>query len=146
MAITDSGTPLETLALGEEFRKVYLNPAEVGGRYSVLSYFGLLPAALTGMNITRLLERAVSMVAECSPGVPADENPGALLGAAMAGLARAGRDKLTLVVSKSIDSFGLWVEQLIAESLGKEGKGIIPVTGEPLPPPNSTARTAGLCI
>ena len=134
VAITDSGTPLERLALGEEFRKVYLNPAEVGGRYSVLSHFGLLPAALTGMNITRLLERAVSMVAECSPRVPADENPGALLGAAMAGFAQAGRDKLTLVASKSVDAFGLWVEQLIAESLGKEGKGIIPVTGEPLAP------------
>ena len=134
VAITDSGTPLETLALGEEFRKFYTNPADVGGRYSVLSYFGLLPAALTGMNITRLLERAVSTAAECSADVPVEENPGALLGAAMAGLARAGRDKLTLVVSKSVDAFGLWVEQLIAESLGKEGKGIIPVTGEPLSP------------
>ena len=134
VAITDSGTPLESLALEEEFRKVYANPADIGGRYSVLSYFGLLPAALIGMSITRLLERAVSTAAGCSSGVPMEENPGALLGAAMAGFARAGRDKLTLVTSKSVDAFGLWVEQLIAESLGKEGKGVIPVTGEPLAP------------
>ena len=134
VAITDSGTPLESLALEEEFRKVYANPADIGGRYSVLSYFGLLPAALTGMSVTRLLERAVSTAAGCSSGVPVEENPGALLGAAMAGFARAGRDKLTLVASKSVDAFGLWVEQLIAESLGKEGKGVIPVTGEPLAP------------
>ena len=105
VAITDSGTPLETLALGEEFRKVYLNPAEVGGRYSVLSYFGLLPAALIGMSITRLLERAVSTAAECSLGVPADENPGALLGAAMAGLTR-GRTGQT-------DPGGLQINRLL---------------------------------
>ena len=134
VAITDSGTPLESLALEEEFRKVYANPADIGGRYSVLSYFGLLPAALIGMSITRLLDRAVSTAAECSSSVPVEENPGALLGAAMAGFARAGRDKLTLVASESVDAFGLWVEQLIAESLGKEGKGVIPVTGEPLAP------------
>ena len=134
VAITDSGTPLESLAFEEGFRKVYANPADIGGRYSVLSYFGLLPAALIGMSLTRLLERAVSAAAQCSPSVPAEENPGTLLGAAMAGFAQAGRDKLTLVASKSVDAFGLWVEQLIAESLGKEGKGIIPVTGEPLAP------------
>ncbi len=134
VAITDSGTPLESLALEEGFRKVYANPADIGGRYSVLSYFGLLPAALTGMSITRLLDRAVSTAAECSSGIPVEKNPGALLGAAMAGFARAGRDKLTLVASESVDAFGLWVEQLIAESLGKEGKGVIPVTGEPLAP------------
>ena len=134
VAITDSGTPLESLALEEEFRKVYANPADIGGRYSVLSYFGLLPAALIGMSVTRLLDRAVSTAAGCSSGVPVEENPGAQLGAAMAGFARAGRDKLTLVASKSVDAFGLWVEQLIAESLGKEGKGVIPVTGEPLAP------------
>ena len=134
VAITDSGTPLESLALEEEFRKIYANPADIGGRYSVLSYFGLVPAALTGMSITRLLERAASMAAECSSGVPIEENPGAVLGAAMAGFARAGWDKLTLVASESVDAFGLWVEQLIAESLGKEGKGVIPVTGEPLAP------------
>ena len=134
VAITDSGTPLESLALKEEFRKVYANPADIGGRYSVLSYFGLLPAALTGMSVTRLLDRAISMAAGCSSGVLVEENPGAQLGAAIAGFARAGRDKLTLVASKSVDAFGLWVEQLIAESLGKEGKGVIPVTGEPLAP------------
>ena len=140
VAITDSGTPLENLALEEGFRKVYANPADIGGRYSVLSNFGLLPAALLGMSITRLLERGISTAAECAAAVPVEENPGALLGAAMAGFAQTGRDKLTLVASKSIDAFGLWVEQLIAESLGKEGKGVIPVTGEPLAQTEHYAR------
>ena len=135
LAITDSGTALDGLGQEENFRRVFANPADIGGRYSVLSYFGLAPAALIGMSIPRLLERAVSMAYQCSAGVPAEENPGSLLGAAMAGFARAGRDKLTLVASGSIDGFGLWAEQLIAESLGKEGKGIVPVSGEPLAPP-----------
>ena len=135
LAITDSGTSLEGLALEENFRRVFANPADIGGRYSVLSYFGLVPAALIGISIPGLLERAVSMADQCSVGVPVGENPGSLLGAAMAGFARAGRDKLTLVASGSIDGFGLWAEQLIAESLGKEGRGIIPVSGEPLAPP-----------
>ena len=132
VAITDPGTPLENLARDQGFRRVFLNPSDIGGRYSVLSYFGLVPAVLTGIDITLLLDRAGRMRDGCASGVPARENPGAWLGATMGMLARQGRDKLTLVTSPSISGFGLWVEQLIAESAGKEGKGIVPVAGEPL--------------
>ncbi len=137
VAITDGGTPLEKLSEDEGFRRTFPNPPELGGRYSVLSYFGLVPAALAGIKLATLLDRAQEMAAKCSAGVPHGENPGVALGAAMAGLAKDGRDKLTLVASKSIQSFGLWAEQMIAESLGKDGKGIIPVAGEPLSEPES---------
>jgi hypothetical protein len=110
---------------------------DIGGRYSVLSYFGLAPAALAGLDLGQLLDRAECLREGCSFCVPAQDNPGAWLGATMAVLARQGRDKLTLVTSPSISSFGLWAEQLLAESTGKEGKGIIPVAGEPLPDPQS---------
>jgi len=109
-----------------------LNPPDIGGRYSVLSYFGLVPAALTGIDITTLLHRADSMREGCASSVPIHKNRGAWLGAFIGNLALQGRDKLTLITSPTISSFGLWVEQLIAESTGKEGKGIIPVVGEPL--------------
>lgn len=132
VAITDPGTLLARLAEETGFRRVFLNPSDVGGRYSVLSYFGLVPAVLIGVDIAVLLERADSRRERCVSGVPARENPGAWLGATMGTLARQGRDKLTLVTSPSISSFGLWLEQLIAESTGKDGKGIIPVAGEPL--------------
>ena len=135
VAITDSGTSLAKLAGEAEFRRVFLNPTDVGGRYSVLSYFGLVPAVLMGIDIAALLERANYMREQCASGVPASENLGALLGVTMATLARQGRDKLTLVTSPSIGSLGLWVEQMLAESLGKDGKGIIPVAGEPLTAP-----------
>ncbi len=118
-----------------EFQCVFLNPTDVGGRYSVLSYFGLVPAVLMGIDIPALLDRADRMRRECSPHTPTHENPGARLGATISTLALGGRDKLTLITSPSISSFGLWVEQLIAESTGKEGKGIIPVTGESLVEP-----------
>ncbi len=133
VAITDPGTPLEALAREHGFRKAFLNPPDVGGRYSVLSYFGLVPAALIGVNIGELLDRANSMKEGCAASVPAQENPGAWLGAVMGTLAGTeGRDKLSLVTSPSISTFGLWVEQIIAESTGKEGKGIVPVAGEPI--------------
>ena len=131
VAITDPGTPLAKLAEEEGFRRTFLNPADIGGRYSVLSYFGLVPAALMGINITALLDRADRMREACASCVPIHENPGAWLGTCIGTLARRGRDKLTLITSPAISSFGLWVEQLIAESTGKEGKGIIPVVGEP---------------
>ena len=134
-AITDPGTPLEDMAREHGFRRVFRNPADIGGRYSVLSYFGLAPAALAGLDVARLLERADRMREQCAPSVPDRENPGALLGATIGGLALEGRDKLTLVTSPSIAGFGLWAEQLIAESAGKEGRGIIPVAGEPLMDP-----------
>jgi len=132
VAITDTGTSLARLAEEAKFRRVFLNSPDVGGRFSVLSYFGLVPAALMGIDITLLLERANCGREECVSRVPPHENPGAWLGATMGTLALRGRDKLTLVTSPSIGSFGLWLEQLIAESTGKDGKGIIPVAGEPL--------------
>lgn len=131
-AITDSGTPLATLAEANHFRGVFLNPPDIGGRYSVLSYFGLVPAALIGADISALLDRANNMRAECASSISAGDNPGAWLGAYIATLTQLGRDKLTLLTSPALVSFGLWVEQLIAESTGKEGKGAIPVVGEPL--------------
>ena len=136
IAVTDSGTSLEKLAIDQGFRRVFANPPEIGGRYSVLSYFGLVPAALIGLDLSRLIDRADRMREETVSTVTVQENPGAWLGAVMGVLAQQGRDKLTLVTSPSIGSFGLWVEQLIAESTGKEGLGIIPVAGEPLASPN----------
>ena len=135
VAITDSGTSLEKLAQEQGFRDVFSNPEDIGGRYSVLSFFGLVPAALTGVDIGKLMDRADSMRKECDTKVPVRENPGVWLGVVMGALALEGRDKLTLVTSPAIESFGLWVEQLLAESIGKEGKGIIPIAGEPLVAP-----------
>ena len=132
VAITDPGTTLEKLAREHDFRNVFSNTPDIGGRYSVLSYFGLVPAALAGIDTMELLYRADCMREGCASCVPAHDNPGAWLGAVMGSLARQGRDKLTLVTSPSVSGFGLWVEQLIAESTGKEGRGIVPVAGEPL--------------
>ena len=135
-AITDPGTVLEKLGREQGFRQVFLNPPEVGGRYSVLSGFGLVPAALIGVDLRQLLSRAAAMRERCDIDTAA-ANPGAWLGAAMGILACQGRDKLTLIASPGIAGFSLWVEQMLAESLGKEGSGIIPVAGEPpLPPQN----------
>ncbi|TAK33887.1 MAG: glucose-6-phosphate isomerase [Chloroflexota bacterium] len=135
VAVTDPGTSLEKLAREQGFRRVFLNPHDIGGRYSVLSYFGLVPAALTGLDVATLLERAGAIHDACAASVPIRQNPGAWLGAAMGAFALSGRSKLTLIASSSIGSFGLWVEQLIAESTGKEGKGIIPIADEPLMDP-----------
>jgi glucose-6-phosphate isomerase/transaldolase/glucose-6-phosphate isomerase len=131
IAITDAGTSLERLARKAGFRHVFTNPSDVGGRYSVLSLFGLVPGATLGMNLPLLLTRARQMARQCGPDAPAQGNPGAQLGAYLAGCARLGRDKLTLITSPALASFGLWAEQLIAESTGKDGKGIVPVVGEP---------------
>jgi glucose-6-phosphate isomerase len=136
VAITDDGTPLVTLARKDDFRRLFLNPPDIGGRFSVLSYFGLVPAALTGVKLATLLESAERMRVVCAGQLPPPENPGAWLGACLGTMALRGRDKMTLVTSPPLASFGLWVEQLIAESTGKEGKGIIPVANEPLMPPS----------
>ena len=133
-AITDPGTVLEKLGREQGFREVFLNPPEVGGRYSVLSGFGLVPAALIGLDLGRLLSRAAAMRERCDVDAAAD-NPGAWLGTVLGVLTKAGRDKLTLLASPGVAGFSLWVEQLLAESLGKEGSGIIPVAGEPALPP-----------
>jgi transaldolase/glucose-6-phosphate isomerase len=134
IAITDQGSQLDQIADRYHFRDKFLNDPNIGGRYSALSYFGLVPASLIGVDIQVLLERAMAMVCDnqgCDDPVKAD-NYGARLGVIMGELAKAGRDKVTLITSPAIASFGDWVEQLIAESTGKEGKGILPVVGEPV--------------
>ncbi len=130
-AITDPGTPLAALARTDRFRRVFSNPPDMGGRYSVLSYFGLVPAALTGVDTAKLLDRADAMREKSASSTAARENPAARLGTAMGVLVKQGRDKLTLATSPSIACFGLWAEQLLAESTGKEGTGVVPVVGEP---------------
>jgi len=136
VAITDPGTLMEQMATEDKFKRIFLNPADIGGRYSALSYFGVVPAALMGLDIKKLLDRSERIVHSCASVVPAADNPGARLGAIIGECARAGRDKLTIVADPKISSLGLWVEQLIAESTGKEGKGIVPVAGETLGPPS----------
>lgn len=135
VAITDPGRPLDKLATETGFRRTFLNPASIGGRYSALSFFGLVPAALIGVDIKVLLERANTMVETCGNEVGVRGNPAVQLGAVLAGLARAGRDKVTLVLSEKIRGLGRWIEQLLAESLGKDGTGLVPVVDEPLGPP-----------
>jgi transaldolase/glucose-6-phosphate isomerase len=134
-AITDPGTSLEKLAKEHGFRWIFRNPPDIGGRYSALSYFGLVPGALIGVDVAEMLERAVEMSHSCADSVPVDKNPGVWLGAVMGELALGGRNKVTLIASPRIATFGYWVEQLIAESTGKEGKGIVPVEGEPVGKP-----------
>ena len=135
VAITDAGTPLEALGGEHRFRHVFLNPPELGGRYSVLSYFGLVPAALIGVDVRRLVERAAEMQRACDSCVPTADNPGAWLGAVLGEAALAGRDQLTFLLPQGMRTLGYWLEQLIAESTGKQGKGILPVEGEPLGSP-----------
>lgn len=135
VAITDPATPLARLAADARFRRVFLNDPGVGGRFSALSYFGLVPAALLGVEVHRLLATASAMAARCGAVVPIADNPGLLLGGELAGHALAGRDKVTLAVSRPVRSLGAWLEQLLTESTGKQGKGLIVVDGEPLGPP-----------
>ena len=135
IAITDPGTPLAEEATRHGFRRSFLNPPDIGGRYSALSYFGLVPAALGGVDLSGLLDRAATMTQACSPSVPVSENPGAWLGAVFAEASKVGRDKITVVAPSALQSFGVWAEQLIAESTGKEGKGLVPVADEALGPP-----------
>ena len=134
--ITDPGTPLVKLAQERAYRKTFLNFADIGGRYSALSYFGLVPAALMGVDVSELLARALRMLHACDSCVPARENPGLALGAALGELARNhNRNKVTFLVPKTISSLGLWLEQLLAESTGKEGTGLLPVANEPVVKP-----------
>jgi glucose-6-phosphate isomerase len=132
VTITDPGSQMAATAAGENFKRIFLNQPDIGGRYSALSYFGMVPAALMGLDIDKVLRGAEAMAQACAAGVPVKENPAAILGATMAQCALAGRDKLTIVTDQKLSALGLWVEQLIAESTGKEGKGIVPVVGEPL--------------
>jgi transaldolase/glucose-6-phosphate isomerase len=135
IAITDAGTELETEAKSQSFRSCFLNDPNIGGRYSALSFFGMLPAALAGYDINLLLDRSLGALHANDKGVASKDAPGARFGAAIGGLTTAGRDKLTIVTHPSVRAFGAWAEQLIAESTGKSGKGILPVEGEPLGTP-----------
>jgi glucose-6-phosphate isomerase len=138
VAITDPDTALADLARAQEFRAIVTAPPDVGGRYSALTVFGLVPAALAGVDLERLLERARSMADACRAPDPS-ANPGLDLGAALGEAALAGRDKLTILTSPQLASFGDWAEQLVAESTGKAGKGIVPVVGEPIGAPEAYA-------
>ena len=133
VAITDPGKSLEAIPHHDKFRGVFLNPPDIGGRYSALTYVGLIPASLIGLDIDALLASALAMLGACREPDP-ERNPGVSLGVAMGTLAKAGRDKLTFLADDEISSFGAWAEQLIAESTGKRGVGIVPVDLEPLGP------------
>jgi glucose-6-phosphate isomerase len=137
VAITDPDTELARRAENEEFREVFINPADIGGRFSALSFFGLVPSALMGQDIRDLVDNAVAMLDEARAS--SDEprgNPAVGLGLLMAAGAKSGRDKLTLMGPPLLDSFGLWVEQLVAESTGKQGLGVVPITGESVGDPS----------
>jgi transaldolase / glucose-6-phosphate isomerase len=135
ISITDPGSQMQQVAERDGFRHVFFGRPNIGGRYSALSDFGMVPAAAMGVDVVDFLNRAQQMVHSCHPGVPAADNPGVVLGTIMGVLARAGRDKVTLVASPGIWDLGAWLEQLLAESTGKQGKGLIPVDREPLGPP-----------
>jgi glucose-6-phosphate isomerase len=133
--ITDPGSMLERLAEERSYRKIFLNYPDIGGRYSALSYFGLVPASLMGIDLNELLSRTSKIANLCRTRRPLSENPGIALGTAIGVLASGGRDKLTFVLPGPIATFGMWLEQLIAESTGKEGTGVVPVSGEPVEDP-----------
>ena len=135
VALTDPGSALVDLAEERGFRRIFETPPEVGGRYSALTYFGLVPAALIGADVGAMLTSAAAMAAACGPSVAAASNPGLVLGAVLGEAALAGRDKATFAVSPSLTAFPNWIEQLIAESTGKDGMGIVPVAGEALGDP-----------
>ena len=130
VAVTDPGSQLEGLAVREGFRYVFRGVPSIGGRYSALSDFGLVPAAVMGLDVGRLLDRAEAMRSACLPSRPLRANPGAMLGLTLGAAARAGRDKVTFVIAPAYRSLGGWIEQLLAESTGKDGTGLIPVDGE----------------
>ena len=131
VAITDEGTDLAARARAERFRDLFINPADIGGRYSALSFFGLVPAAVMGHDVEALLGWGLAMLEEAAAVENAAANPAVGLGAAMGSAARMGSDKATLVVPPLFEPFGLWVEQLVAESTGKQGVGVVPIAGEP---------------
>jgi transaldolase/glucose-6-phosphate isomerase len=137
VAITDPGSSLQHVAEEDRFRAIFFGVPSIGGRYSALSDFGMVPAAIMGVDVVRFLERAAEMVQACSEVVPVEDNPGVVLGAILGVLAGHGLDKVTLIVSPEIAGLGAWLEQLLAESTGKQGKGLIPVDLEPIGPPRA---------
>jgi glucose-6-phosphate isomerase len=137
VAITDDGTELAVRARAERFRDVFINPADIGGRYSALSLFGLVPAALMGHDVAAIVGWGLAMLDEAAAVEEPTSNAAVGLGLAMGAAARAGRDKATLVLPPSFEPLGLWVEQLVAESTGKQGVGIVPIAGEPIGAPDA---------
>ena len=135
IAITDPGSQLQTMAERDRFRHVALGNPGIGGRYSVLSDFGMVPAAAMGLDVRKLLAATQTMVLSCAANVPPADNPGVVLGTILGVLGKAGRDKVTIIASPGIADFGAWLEQLLAESTGKQSKGLIPVDAEPLGAP-----------
>ncbi len=132
IAITDPGTKLETIAKKDQFRSLFFGEPSIGGRYSALSNFGMVPAELMGMDVEAFLGDAQNMVEACAALVPAKQNPGVVLGVILGVCANLGKDKITLILSPAIKALGAWLEQLLAESTGKQGKGLIPIDEEPL--------------
>jgi transaldolase / glucose-6-phosphate isomerase len=135
IAVTDPGSKLETSAEHDRFRQVAFGLPDIGGRYSVLSNFGMVPAAVMGLDVARLLDQARRMICSCNAHVPPADNPAVVLGTILGVLGKTGRDKVTIVTSPGIADFGAWLEQLLAESTGKDGKGLIPIDAEPLGAP-----------
>ncbi|MEI2580192.1 bifunctional transaldolase/phosoglucose isomerase [Scytonema sp. PRP1] len=136
IAVTDPGSKLQHIAEGDDFRHIFFGVPSIGGRYSALSNFGMVPAAAIGVDVAKFLNTAEVMVHSCASSVPAKENPGVVLGSILGVLAKQGRDKVTLITSPGIADLGAWLEQLLAESTGKDGKGLIPVDREPLGTPD----------
>jgi glucose-6-phosphate isomerase len=135
IAITDPGSKMQQVAERDYFRKIFFGLPSIGGRYSALSNFGMVPAAVMGLDVHKFLQRTKQMVDACGPEVPADQNPGAVLGAILGTLGSLGRNKVTMITSPGLHDLGAWLEQLIAESTGKQGKGLIPVDREALGAP-----------
>jgi transaldolase / glucose-6-phosphate isomerase len=135
VAITDPGSKMQQVAERDHFRKIFFGLTSIGGRYSALSNFGMVPASIMGLDLSKFLQRTNEMLQACKPEVPADQNPGAVLGAILGTLGNLGRNKVTIITSPGIHDLGAWLEQLIAESTGKIGKGLIPVDREALGAP-----------
>lgn len=137
IAITDPGSKLQEVAEKDGFRRIFFGVPSIGGRYSALSNFGMVPSAIMGIDVAKFLNRAEKMVQSCASSVPPEENPGVVLGVIMGVLANLRRDKITMITSPGIQDFGAWLEQLLAESTGKAGKGLIPIHEERLGPPQA---------
>ncbi len=140
IAVTDPGTPLADIARERGFRHLFENPPDIGGRYSALSMFGLVPAAIIGIDCDAAPGACRRHAQNCMAGVPGDLNGGLSLGTVMGALHDQGRDKVTILAPTEIEAYSLWAEQLIAESTGKEGKGIIPIGDEPIGEPGRLLR------
>ena len=140
IAVTDPGSKMQQVAQADRFRHIFMGVPSIGGRYSALSNFGMVPAAIIGLDVVKFLDRTEDMVEACAASVPVEENPGAMLGIVLGVAAKSGRDKVTVITSPGISDLGAWLEQLLAESTGKDGKGIIPVDREQLSGPEAYGK------